>query len=275
MCENRNKFCYICGLFVDKKHRLHFKKNEAVVKAFNSFFNRSYLFSNWYEPEYVCSTCSLELKKWKYGKLNRPTLKFSTPMQWHHQSYHKEEDCYFCQTIVVGHHFKTRDRIQYANVLTVAKPIKRKEEIAENSAESSDENSETTEHDNTFIAYKTSLEEQHLLSNAEYHDVVRDIGLSRRQTETLASRFKQWNMVERNFKITFQRDNNLMLLEQVFKPDDVDNNLVYCTDINQLFACLDHEHRPGDWRLFLDGCCKSKFTVGTKNFMINIDIPKA
>ena len=88
--------------------------------------------------------CPTTLKQWKSGKSDDQRLPFVTPMAWHYRSYHKREDCYFCQTIIVGHHYKTRYRIEYADVLTVPKPISREEQYKptagrkrENSPESS------------------------------------------------------------------------------------------------------------------------------------------
>lgn len=63
MCDNRNKFCYICGLFTDISHRRDFKNNIGVVEVYNKVFNRSFDTSRWYEPEFVCQYCCNTLKK--------------------------------------------------------------------------------------------------------------------------------------------------------------------------------------------------------------------
>ena len=31
MCDNFNKFCFICGLFVDQQHPLKLKNNKAMI----------------------------------------------------------------------------------------------------------------------------------------------------------------------------------------------------------------------------------------------------
>ena len=125
MCDERNQFCYACGLFVDKQHRLDFKKNQAIVEAFNLFFSRSHVESVWYELKDVCSMCITTLKQWLSGKCDKNRLPFVIPMVWHRQIFYKPKDCYFCQTNIVRHHYKTRNRIQYANVLTISKPVPR------------------------------------------------------------------------------------------------------------------------------------------------------
>ena len=116
MCDKRNQFCYARGLFVDKQHRLQLSKNRAVVKAFNVFFNCSYVESAWYEPQYVFSMYFTTRKQWKSGKCDDQRLPFVTPMAQHYQPYHKPEDCYFCQTIIVARHYKTRHHIKYVGV---------------------------------------------------------------------------------------------------------------------------------------------------------------
>lgn len=254
MCENRNNFCYVCGLLLNKKKSIKFANHKVLVEKFNRFFNRTYSISKWYEPEYVCPYCSLGLNKWK-----TETLPFLSPMQWHYQLYHKEEDCYFCQTNVVGHHFKTRHNIKYSNVLTVTKPIPRDRQSRNCtkkvvSSESSDDNWGPTGNE-----AETSFQERHFVSNNDFQDLVRNLGLSRRQTEDLGSQLKNWHLTDSDFKITFFRDNPFMLFEQLFKADEVNSNLVYCSDIDELFASLNHTHLQEEWRLFIDGSCKSKY----------------
>lgn len=268
MCNKRNLFCYICGLFVDKKHRIELVKNKSVVEAYNRYFDRSYVRSAWYEPQYVCLKCSSTLKKWMSKKCEQGSI-LSVPMIWHRQHFHKPEVCYFCQTNVVGHHYKTRDRIQYANVSTVCKPVLREIDAVE--TESIEVKSVTSAineicdgdgNDTPYVPLKTASSERHIITNEDFRDLVRDLGLSWRQAETLASRFKQWNATESNFQGTFGRKSiQLASFEQIFKHDDKFNNLVYCTDVDELFVCLSHEHRSEDWRLFLDGSCKSMFLI--------------
>lgn len=261
MCDKRNKFCYVCGLFVDAQHRLKLETNTTVVSAYNAFFNRTYSLSQWFEPEYVCTNCSIVLKRWKAGKAGAPRMAFSTPMIWHPILYHRPVNCYFCATNVEGHHYKTRKNITYANVPSVTKPTLLDDTVepAKRSDQSSHgESSSGEKSDVEFLPPKTKSTERHLISNADMHDIVRDYKLSQRAAESLASRFKQWNAVEDDFKITFGRTEKRLFFEQLFERDDVDNKLVYCTDIAALFTAFGHDHKPDQWRLFIDGSSKSK-----------------
>lgn len=265
MCDKRNNFCYVCGLFVDKKHRFEMKTNKTVVEAFNLLFGRSYVESAWYEPEYVCLLCSTTLKIWKSGKCGKDGLGFSVPMVWHHQIWHRPRHCYFCQTKCIGYRYKYRDRIEYAEVLSVSKPVAKQIKYAHQtesinqSSKTSEENSDDERSFEPFIPNGSRSTERHLVSSEDYNDLVRDLGLSWRQSEVLASRLKQWNVMEHDFKVTFARELNLTSFQDNFKADDVDNKLVYCENVDELFVSLNHNHQPKDWRLFLDGSCKSKF----------------
>lgn len=267
MCDKRNNFCYVCGLLVDKNHRFELRTNKTVVEAFNLFSKCSYVESAWYEPEYICSVCCTTLKKWKTGKCDDLRLPFVTPMVWHYQIYHKPEDCYFCQTKITGHHHKTRHLIKYADVLTVSKPVARGEQdqstTGKNPANFPESSNEPTDegNDEPYIPTGAIGAERHFVSNQDYRDLVRDLELSLRQTEILASRLKQWNIVDSDFKVTSARDRDLSSFEQIFEFDDTDNNLVYCVDVDTLFDALDHKHCPQDWRLFLDGSCKSEYLM--------------
>lgn len=252
MCDRRNKFCYICGLLVDIDHRRDFRNNGGVVEIYNKLFNRSYKFSRWYEPEFICDYCCRTLKK------PSVTLHFSTPMIWHHQLYHKPDDCYFCQTNTKGYSFKTRKSVKYANVLTVTKPIYVSDEVPTTSKAAIE--IEKDLEDEEYLPPKYSSMERHLISNADFCDLIRDIHLSKRQCEILGSRLKQWNLVDQDFRVTTcRRSDHTVSIEESFKTDENDCNLVYCGDVPKLFSALNQNYKADEWRLFIDGSCKSMF----------------
>lgn len=268
MCDKRNNFCYICGLFVDMKHKFNLKDRKTVIEAFEMLFKKKYVESSWYEPEVACMLCCTKLSYWKAGTLQADRMPFSTPMVWHRQLIHKTEDCYFCQTNYKGHQYKTRDRINYAEVTTVTKPHwgGRLEEIdtCETDVNQADGGATSVASDDPpddaepFVPNASQSSERHFISMADWNDLVRDYNLSTRQSEGMASRLKQWNLVQPDFKITSKRSLKLPY-EDIFKTDDDHNKLVYCSDVNELFKNFNHEYRPEDWRLFIDGSCKSKF----------------
>lgn len=267
ICKNRNSFCYICGLFIDKRHRLKFENNKALVAVYNEIFYRAYVSSKWYEPEYICVTCSSKLKLSK-SKKNNNHIQFSSPMIWQNQTYHKEEDCYFCQTNVTGRHYKMRHNIQYADVLTVTKPVQvavdnpltmlESEQLSCDEDLQSVNELECEDNDTEFVPSASNSPKCHLITNADYKDIVRDFKFSRRQSEGLASRLKQWKVVDKDFKITSSRNDLERMFFNLIFEEDKNQSLVYCTDVNELFIALDHTYVPHEWRLFIDGSCRSK-----------------
>lgn len=255
MCENRNKFCYVCGLFTDGKHQRIFACNSKVVQTYNKLFNRSYQSSSWYEPEILCISCRIALQKPDKFKL------FSKPMIWHYQTYHKPNDCYFCQTDLVGHSFKTRNNILYANVSTVTFPNFEVDNCIKNEITINEPDLNIDENvldEKQFVPNKYRSSERHLVAKADFEDLIRDLNLTSRQQELLGSRLKQWNLVENDFVITTCRKPDLELKE-CFKSDNDNTNFVYCNNVPQLFRGLHHNYNSNEWRLFIDGSTKSKF----------------
>lgn len=268
MCDNRNKFCFICGLLVDQKHRVKLKNNKTLVDGYNDFFKLKYATSDrWYEPEFACTECSLKFKTYKSNSCQKTRISLSSPMIWHHQPYHKPDDCYFCKTNVKGHHYKTRKNIKYADVLTVKKPEVLNDtvnstaghEIREVQLVADDQIHLHEGDDEEYIPSGCKSSELHKVSNADFQDLSHDLRLSLRQSEILASRFKQWNLVDNDFRITSSRkDDDRIYFREVFKTDEVNDKLVYCSNVSELFYLLDYYHESNEWRLFIDGSCMSK-----------------
>ena len=69
----------------------------------------------------------------------------------------------------------------------------------------------------------------------------------------MASRLKQWNLVQEDVRITSFRNRNKDLTSFF----DMENKLCYCTNIPGLFTSLGLPHNPSDWRLFIDSSKRS------------------
>jgi hypothetical protein len=76
----------------------------------------------------------------------------------------------------------------------------------------------------------------------------RDLNLSKGQAETLASRLKGWNLLEKGTKICYypQRQHEF---QHLFSLQD---DLVYCNDVDSALDALGQHHNSGEWRLFID-----------------------
>ena len=100
----------------------------------------------------------------------------------------------------------------------------------------------------------TSVNEPHWITQEDLNDLARDLYLSKQQSELLASRLKQWNLVQEDVRITSFRNRNNKDLASFFY---MGNKLCYCTNIPGLFTSLGLPHNPSDWRLFIDSSKRS------------------
>ena len=91
----------------------------------------------------------------------------------------------------------------------------------------------------------TSGNEPHWITQEDLNDLARDL--------YLASRLKQWNLVQDYVRITSFRNRN----EDLASFFDMENKLCYCTNIPGLFTSLGLPHNPSDWRLFIDSSKRS------------------
>lgn len=67
-CPNRNKFCFVCGLYAPSGHNRSISKN--FEEAFTNYFKLE-LVHSWYKPNVVCITCSSDMLSWNKNKSNR------------------------------------------------------------------------------------------------------------------------------------------------------------------------------------------------------------
>ena len=64
----------------------------------------------------------------------------------------------------------------------------------------------------------------------------------------LSSRLKEWNILEKGKKICSFHERQHEF-QHFFSQHD---NLVYCNDVNALLQALGQQHKPEEWRLFID-----------------------
>lgn len=277
MCEKRDNFCFICGYFTDSVHKVDIVKNKLVIELYEEYFGRSFLNNQNYIPNISCSSCSTKLKLWKTQANVKRSMPFSEPTIWLPVRVHRPLNCYFCLTITKGYHFAIRHLIKYADVDNVIKPVKRQknDDVPVASALQSDEHfifdtlSESA-HASTsseYIPPKLLVPNRHFVTHEEFCDLVRDLELSKKQTELLGSRMQQWNFLNDDVNITFSRSEPTKLFENLFSLDTNDDNLAYCCNVSELFLKLGQNHISKEWRLFIDGSTKSKLQK-FKDFLI-------
>ena len=107
---------------------------------------------------------------------------------------------------------------------------------------------ESLQQDPDYTPELTSPSKPHKISQEELNDLIRDLDLPKSKAELLGSRLQQWNLLEKNVKVSVYR-----YRERDLTPFfEMENNLVACCDVNGLMASLRMEHNPQDWRLFID-----------------------
>ena len=101
--------------------------------------------------------------------------------------------------------------------------------------------------DPTFAgAYPSN--EPHLLAQGDLNDIVRDLNLSKKQAERLASSLKGWNLLRQDTKVCFYRGRH-----EGFKDFfSLEDGVVFCNDVCSIMEILGLEYNPDQCRLFID-----------------------
>jgi hypothetical protein len=87
---------------------------------------------------------------------------------------------------------------------------------------------------------RSSAPQPHILTQEEMNDLVRDLELSKSKAELLGSRLKQWNILEKNIRISLFRSRHQHLVPFFRKEDDL--VLIYYVD--GLMDALRIKHYP-------------------------------
>lgn len=204
-------------------------------------------------PKLFCNACRTKLYKWSLGE--NMYFPFSVPTLWREQKNHVD-DCYFCSMNVVGINAKKLARYKYPDVSSVSKPVPRTDSdplpicpgiSAKNALTTS--SSSLASNESNF-----AMEEEHLISQSELSDLIRDLNLSKQKAELLASRLQEWKHLDPETRVTIYRNRNHAILP-FFKKE---NDMCFCNDIKGLFDVMNTAYDRNEWRLFIDG---SKYSL--------------
>ena len=187
---------------------------------------------------------------------------FAVPMVWREPRNHAD-DCYFCLTNITGFNASSRKKIKYPNLRSAMRPVPHSDDLPvptppvnKDLLSSSDEEMPSKEDSAESISLEdiestysgTSGNEPHWITQEGLNDLARDLYLWKQQSELLASRLKQWNLVQENVRITSFRNRN----KDLGSFFNMENKLCYCTNIPGLFTSLRLPQNHSDWRLFID-----------------------
>nr|XP_047125236.1 uncharacterized protein LOC124807409 [Hydra vulgaris] len=273
--NNPNAFCHICGEYCQESQRRNI--TNFVKQAYLAYFGMKLgdQDKSW-APHIVCKTCVENLRQWKNGQ--RKGLKFGVPMVWREQKNH-DSDCYFCLVNVKGiNRFKKR-KFEYPDLESARRPVPHSDDVPISVfttppdltvSDEEDMQNLVCEHADSGSEYEDSTSKQQQFSQEEINDLVRDLSLSKQNSELLASRLSEKNSLKAECKITFFRTREAALLPYFIQEEKI----VYCRNIPGLLLQMGlPEYRPEDWRLFIDSSMRSLKCVLLHNSNSYASIP--
>lgn len=213
-------------------------------------------------PNLVCKSCVESLRLWANKK--RPTFKYKSPMIWREPSNH-HDDCYFCVVNITGINRKNRSKWSYPNLQSAIRPSS---DVLEPSSDvsalqsqpstssilTSPERLEDSEDGKDSDFYCLLEPEPRPLNQDDLDDLIRDLSLSKKASELLASRLKERNLVTPDTKVSVYRTREKSLLPFFSEEDD----FVFCNNISGLMAAMGiQNYDSNDWRLFIDSSKRS------------------
>ena len=255
-CVNHpDNFCYICGKYTPKDQQKNL--SSKVKTGYKYYFGCKVgdQDKSW-APHICCTVCFSGLTQWLNGK--RKAMPFAVPMIWREPKNHID-DCYFCMTKIVGFSKKNKSKIVYPDCDSAMKPVLHDSENvvplppASPDIDSSEDEQPLMCHDidvdNEDVFESDFLgNKPHLLQQDELNDLVRDLQLSKEKSELLASRLKEYNLLDQGTKVSYFRTRHVKL--STFFA--MENDICFCNDVNGLMHELGHDHVPDEWRLFID-----------------------
>ncbi|XP_039967827.1 sodium- and chloride-dependent GABA transporter 1-like [Bactrocera tryoni] len=146
-------------------------------------------------PHKVCKQCVESLRMWIKG--TRDKMPFGILMSWREPRDHSS-DCYFCMVKTSGYNKKNKCKIEYPSLLSAIRPVPHSAEIPvpvfeelplselqesvcdDDSSDSNDEDFEI-EDDSARKGFDQN----------ELNDLARDLGLSKKASELMASRLRR------------------------------------------------------------------------------------
>ena len=199
----------------------------------------------------VCGACVANLRNWSKGQKCR--IKFGVPMVWREPKDHFA-DCYFSIVNIKGLNSKTKYAAIYPDIPSARRPVDHCAEVPipvfyglpslqnEDTGTSQDKDDMTADLD--FLV-STSLEPSPF-KQEDLSDLVRDLCLSKQQSEVLASRLQQRALLCPDTKIAFYRNREKEFLSYFTCEDD----FVYCDDVKGLSIAIGMpKYEPTQWRL--------------------------
>lgn len=271
-----SSFCYVCGYYTGPKQKKHkIVRETKFYVAYEAYFSR--LIKNvgkTWVPEFCCGSCRSSLEGWLRG--TRKCMPFAVPRIWTEPTNHYN-NCYFCMVDInmfTGVN-SNRLQIEYPNIPSSVAPLLHSAtlpvpELPVELIRVNDKyDDECDDGDDSWVADFSA--EPHFPNQDEVNDLIRDLGLTKTNSEILMSRLKEWNLLESSCRVSSNRKRH----KEFSSSYQMAEQLCFCADINGLFENMGIEHIPTEWRLFIDSSKNSLKGVLLHNGNIFPSIPVA
>ena len=158
-----------------------------------------------WSPHVCCGSYRSTLEEWLRGKIK--CVPFAIPRIWREPSNHLN-DCYFC-IVDVSHYRKSKDKksIVYTSIPSSTAPVPHCEDLpipeppVLESSRASIPSEDLTDAD--FDTAGTS-KKSHFFSHQELDDLIRDLGLIKKNAKLLTSRLKEWHLLDPTCKVCIE-----------------------------------------------------------------------
>ena len=206
MPQKANSFCYVCGDFT--KFAQHRTITSLLRTAYFHYFDCKIGDQDKYwHPHICCKPCYNGLTVW--FNVKKAAFNFAVPMVWREPRNHAD-DCYFCLTNITGFNASSRKKIKYPNLRSAMRSVPHSGDLpVPTPPVNKDLHGRIQSLEDIESTYSgTSGNEPHWITQEDLNDLARELYLSKKQSELLASRLKQWNLVKEDVRITSFRNRN-------------------------------------------------------------------
>ena len=174
----------------------------------------------YWAPHICCKHCFKGLTAWFNGK--KAAFNFAVQRVWR-ELRNPADECYFCLTNITGFNASSKKKIKYPNLRSAMRPVPHSDDLPvptppvnKDLLSSSDEEMPSREDSSESISLEdiestysgTSGNEPHWITQENLNDLARNLYQSKQQSEHLASRLKEWNLVPKDVRITSFRNRN-------------------------------------------------------------------
>lgn len=182
---------------------------EKLQKAYKDYFKCAVINqSKKWTPHVICNSCKATLHKWSAG--NNVRFRFGQPMLGREPINHAT-DCYFCVTKVHQGRGIAVPKVDYADVPSTTKPIQHSENLPVPKCPDRRKKMNKRVSDISAASKESNSRDYVPDSNAkmnqeDLNDLVRDLFLSKKNSELMASRLRHHNALSLEVKTTTYRD---------------------------------------------------------------------